>query len=602
MPCLRWFYGFLLCMLWQLSATAQTPVVAEVAVSSTASLSVSVYRGGTPIAGLSIAQVAASAQTDFSPFDSAKTYATVSDAPIWLRLRVDTANVQAANLWTLDFNKPFIDTVVLYVEQSDGAWKQQSAGDKLAHSLWPMQSLSPQFHLPELAAGQHDFYVALYNAEPLHFAVILLPSQAASTHTQNTFLIAGIIVGLLTFMCLTSCVLGIKYHDSACLWYAAYTFATLLLSLSYVGVANYAMWTDCIWLRGRGNLMFVLAAVGLQLQFGRAMFLAPRSPAWMRYGVHALSMFCMVSMALIVVRFDFIMQMIFLVTPVLLATLAMMAIVVCNVRRHTVTARLWMVAYTPLIVLPTMVIAENMGYWSVPWLPFNAPLYALLFEMPVLFIALHLHTQKQHAKVVRTKTLASTDPTTGFVAAHDFAITLDQLWNTARVSGQDLAVAYVLITRQRNTPHAERRMARAVRLLRTVVRDDDVVAHVSANLFAMLMPNMSMNDNLGARLTRLVALGNMTDKDTAYGGPIRFHIVATTQRSFAGTVHDLDEALQHKLNQTDGWDRKAIRYVRKRPSNSAGSMVDGESFSQFWQRAAQASIETNATTRPGLKA
>jgi GGDEF domain-containing protein len=601
MPCLRWFSGFLLCMLWQLSATAQTPVAADAAVSPTASLSVSVYRGGTPIDGLTIAQVAVSAQTDFSAFDSAKTYAAVPDTPLWLRLRVDTASVQAANLWTLDFNKPFIDKVMLYAGQSDGTWKQQSSGDTLAHSVWPRQSLTPQFHLPELAAGQHDFYVALYNSVPLHVAVTLRTSEEASNLTQNAFLIAGIIAGLLAFMCITSCALGINYRDSACLWYASYAVAALLLSLSYTGVGNYALWTDAIWLRGNGNMMFVLAAVGLQLQFGCAMFLEPRSPQWMRYGVHALSVFCMLSMVLIVVRFNFITQMAFFIAPVLLTTLAMIAIVVCNVRRHAMIAELWMVAYTPLIVLMTMAIAENMGYWSVPWLPFNAPLYALLFEMPVLLIALNVHIKKQHAKVVRTKTLASTDPTTGFVAAHDFAITLDQLWNTAKVAGQDLAVAYVQITRQRSAPHAERRLARAVRLLRTVVRDDDVIAHVGKDLFAMLMPNMPLNDNLSARLTRLVALGNMADKDAAHGAPIRFHIVATTQRSFAGTVQDLDDALQHKLSETEGWERKAIRYVRKRPSNSAGSMVDGESFSQFWQRAAQASIETNATTRPGSK-
>jgi GGDEF domain-containing protein len=602
----RCFSSFMLCLLWQLSATAQTPTAVDLAALSTAKLSISVYRSGVPVAGLSVAQVAASAQTDFTAFDADKTYATVPDAPIWLRLRIDTANAQAANLWTLDFNKPFIDKAVLYVTQSDGTWKQQSAGDSLAHSAWPKQSLTPQFYLPELAAGQHNFYVALYNNAPLHSAVALRTSEQAGAHTQNTFLLAGIVTGLLTFMCLASCLLGINYRDSVCLWYAAYAIAALFLSLSYMGVGNYAMWTDCVWLRGNGNLIFLLAAVGLHLQFCRAMFLAPTSPAWMRYGVHALSVFCMVSMALIVVRFNFITQMVFFVVPVLLATLAMLAIVVCNIRRQQITAWLWMAAYAPLILLMTMAIAENMGYWSVPWLPFNAPLYALLFEMPLLLTALHNHVKVQHAKVVRTKALASTDPTTGFIAAQDFAMTLNQLWSAAKLSGHDLAVAYVQITPQRRhavwrgTPDAERILARTVRLLRTVVGDHDVVAHVDKDLFAMLMPNMPLNGNLSTRLTRLVALGNMTDKDSAYGVPIRFRIVATTQRSFAGTVQQLGDALRHKLGKADGWERKAIRYLRKHPSDATGSMVQGESFSQFWERAAQASSDINSTNPANL--
>ncbi len=595
----------MLCILWQLGATAQTPTPA----SPTASLGVSVYRDGVPIAGLSVAQVAASAQTDFSAFDASKTYNTVWNAPIWLRLRlrlrIDTASAQAASLWTLDFNKPFIDKVVLHAAQGDGTWRQQSAGDGLAHKAWPKQSLTPQFNLPELAAGQHDFYVQLYNSVPLRMAVTLLPSEEASAHTQNTFLIAGMMAGLLVFMCIASCVLGINYRDSACLWYAAYAGAVLLLTLSYMGVGNYALWTDSIWLRGNGNVMFILAAVALQLQFCRAMFLVPASPAWMRYGVHLLSAFCMVSIVLIVLWFNFATQMVFFVVPVLLSTLAMVALVVSNVRSQRITAWLWTVAYAPLILLVVMAIADNMGYRSVPWLPFNAPLYALLFEMPVLLIALNLHAKAQHAKVVRKQTLASTDPTTGFVASHAFAASLERLWRASIVTGQDLALAYVQLMpqppheAQRTKPGAEHSVARVVRLMRTVICEHDVVAHVDKDLFAMLMPNMPVGDNLSARLTRLVALAAMTDKDA--GGPIRFHMVATTQRSFAGTVQQVDTALRHKLNKTDGWEKKAIRFVRKRPLyHPAASRMEGESFSQFWDRAAQASIESTPTTRPNL--
>jgi two-component system, sensor histidine kinase LadS len=603
MRCIRWFFGFLLCMLWQFSATAQTPALADIAASPAVTLTVSVCRSSTPMAGLTVAQVAASPQTDFSAFDSAKTHATEPGKPVWLRLRVDTVNNQPANLWTLDFDKPFIDKVVLYTAQSDGTWKQQSAGDSLAHSAWPRQSLNPQFNLPELATGQHDFYVALYNSVPLHVAVTLLTAEEAGVHTQNTILIVGIITGLLAFMCIASGMLGINYRDSACLWYASYAGAVLMLNLSYFGVANYALWTHSIWLRSSCDLIFILAAMALQLQFCRAMFLASSSPAWARYAVHAMALFCVLSIVPVVVHFNLITQTVFFTAPVLMSIVTMVSIVWSNVRRHRVTAWLWVVACTPLLLLIAMAITENMGYSSMPGLPFNAPLYALLFEMPVLLIALNVHIKTQHAKVVRTKTLARTDPRTGFVAAHDFAISLDQLWDTAKVSGQDLAVAYVHITHQlrhvaqQDTADAERSLARAVRLLRSVVREQDVVAHVNTDLFAMLMPDMPLNDKLSARLTRLVALGNMTDKDAAQDAPIRFRIVATTQRSFAGSVQELDNALQHKLSEADGWGRKTIRYVRKRPSHSAGSMVEGESFSQFWERAAQTALESNPGTR-----
>jgi two-component system, sensor histidine kinase LadS len=210
-------------------------------------------------------------------------------------------------------------------------------------------------------------------------------------------------------------------------------------------------------------------------------------------------------------------------------------------------------------------------------MPYYAPLYALAFEMPVLLIALHLHAKTLHGAAVRRATLASTDPTTGFVISQHFFSTLEKLCDEAESSGQDIAIAYVEVTfhldyiAMRGSPPSERTQHRVVKLIRTVIRDQDTVVHIRQNLYAILMPNMTLGENLSVRLSRLVAIGGMTDEEIVEDIPIRFHIAATTLHSFAGTIKHLDDALKSKLNETNGWRNKAIRFVRKRAEYSVRS-------------------------------
>jgi GGDEF domain-containing protein len=122
-----------------------------------------------------------------------------------------------------------------------------------------------------------------------------------------------------------------------------------------------------------------------------------------------------------------------------------------------------------------------------------------------------------------------------------------------------------------------------VRMLRTVVRDTDIVAHVDNHLFAILQPGKSVGDELSSRLSRLVVLGQMTDKNHSDSSPVDFRIVASSLKSFVGEWHELDSALRQKLRLSTGWGRRRIRFVVK--SNS-------EKFETLWMRAVAVSAES----------
>jgi GGDEF domain-containing protein len=171
--------------------------------------------------------------------------------------------------------------------------------------------------------------------------------------------------------------------------------------------------------------------------------------------------------------------------------------------------------------------------------------------------------------------LAGTDPLTGFLASDFFHAKASKMWKRGKRHYGDMAVAYVEATADGRQP-----VLHTVRLLRTVVRATDIVAHVETNRFAILMPGMSVGENLSGRLSRLVALGRMTDTDHPDSGPVRFRIVASSLGSYSGTWPALHAELLEKFRLPTGWGQRPIRFVKEQSS---------EKFEDFWQRAVAAS-------------
>jgi GGDEF domain-containing protein len=210
---------------------------------------------------------------------------------------------------------------------------------------------------------------------------------------------------------------------------------------------------------------------------------------------------------------------------------------------------------------------ENFGWAALPWLPYKASLYALMFEMLVLLVALHLHAKTTHAHDVRSATLASTDPLTGFVPAHLYPDMLAQLWRKALRSKGDLSVAYVRASTHQPERTAggsvdkKRSTLRTVRMLRTIAHIDDTIARVDDDLFAILMPGVSRSDALTAKLSRLVALGIMEDTDDRRAIPIQFKVLASSLRSFTGSPDLLHSTMQVAMKMSSTWTHRSIRFM-----------------------------------------
>jgi GGDEF domain-containing protein len=535
--------------------------------------------GNWPVA-INAAQVVNASPETQKKFDvNTKHYASW-DTPLWLRIRIKADAPTTSGSWVLSFNKPLTEQIEVYTQSNEGFWQKQTAGLFTAHSKWPQRSLAPQFVMPAWPIGNHDVLVRVLHHFPAHFNLMLQTTEATASHNQNEFLLAGFLLGLMGFMCAASIVMGVIYRSASYMWYTLYVGICFFACASYIGMANYMFWPNSPWWATNSSASLTMSTMMAQTQFCRSMFMTNGiGMAWKRHGVSAILLISAILTFFSVYTDSAALGALLFVAVIMALAAVMLMFVVEALKQNSRTAKLWCLAYLPLMLVLALAVIDNLGWLALPWLPYYAPLYALIFEMPVLLIALHLYAKAQYGEAVRKTTLASTDPTTGFVVSQQFFTTLEKLWDEAETSGQDIAIAYVEVTfhldyiAMRGKPAPERTQLRVVRLLRTVVRDQDTIVQVSQNLYALLMPNLALGENLSVRLSRLVALGGMTDEDVIEDIPIRFHIAATTMYSFAGTGKHLDDALRSKLDEPNGWNNKAIRFVRKRPEYSVRSTM-----------------------------
>jgi hypothetical protein len=172
--------GCLLQALAWAQVSAQTSTLAAalsakqaIAAVPAVTMQISVHQNGLSPADITAAQIAVSAESNFSPFNLKTVFRLGPHKPVWLRLRISSAQNLPANAWLVNFSKPFVDTVTLHTAQADGTWQAQSAGDWLAHSTWPIRSAKPQFWVPARASGSQDVFLEVRNRTPMYFELNL---------------------------------------------------------------------------------------------------------------------------------------------------------------------------------------------------------------------------------------------------------------------------------------------------------------------------------------------------------------------------------------------------------------------------------------------
>jgi two-component system, sensor histidine kinase LadS len=521
-------------------------------------------------ANWTVAQVAAEPESRFRIFDPKKTYAVSIDKAIWLRFRVAAGNAQSANLVVFELPKPYVDEVQFHYQNHEGQWEMQLAGELTARTQWPVRGLYPRFELPPAGAAVQDIYVKVLQFVPIRFSPQLKTLNDSNFEMQNKLFVYGLVLGLMALMGVFSLVLAVSYRRYIYAWYSLYAAVAGAAIASYVGVGNHIFWPDSTVWAESSIIICTLAAMVAQVQFCRVMFLRDPAMRWLNQAALAslaISVSCVVG--LFMLPLNAVANRLGLFFIGFTCCVVMLILMIgCAMYLRNKVAWLWVLAFSPLLLLVPVTVAEGLGLISLPNLPYDAVVYTMAFEAMVLMFAMQVHVKMDHHVSVRGAIKDELDPLTGFLAPQQFEVRFKALWSQAEMSQNDLAIAYVQVSL--NPRHGttggpfnhERSVRRVVKILHTASRDVDTVALVAGNVFAILMPGISPSENLSSKLSRLVALGLMPDKDDPKAAPIYIRIAASSMRSYFGSPKELDALLFKSLRNKSLWQDRSIRMVR----------------------------------------
>jgi two-component system, sensor histidine kinase LadS len=533
---------------------------------------------------------------------------------MWLRLHLKAAPNPAStsDQAVLFFPKPYLDDLRLYTpgKQAGEPWAMQRAGDFVPPSLWPTRSLHPKFLLPSaerVAASQGQsmvLYLQMDHLAPVMLGLNLGDSKDSLEEDALSLLMYGLGLGAILISALLTAALAWIHRDAIYAWYGLYAIAALLACASHSGIAHHVLWPiGGIW-PGTAVLWFLMLSCIGQIQFARCLNLVGQPKRGLGWVAHSLCAACLVNMVCFPIFDAFWKQMYF-------ATLALVAITTLfglifmlhGWRNGNKLARVWLLAYMPLAVTVVIALLEGVGIMPSTYWSYSLVILAVCLEVLILGLALQWFARDRHGEKERQRALASTDPLTGFSTASAFQAKLADYWQQLSSSTNhrsDCAIAYIQLINLATARPSEQILARLVRVLRSATRSQDWVGLVNTTTMAIVIPDISMTEDLDQRLARVIALGLMPDKTDRQYTVLQMRIAATTFKSFSGHSLALDTQLMNLLSQSKGWGSRPIRYLNANPGsqNNQPLINDSSLLDEIWDNA----VLTEATDQRAIQA
>ncbi len=158
---------------------------------------------------------------------------------LWLRLRLDWSEAPAGERW-LELSSSLLDRVALYRLGAEGHWEVQHSGRHVPFSQRTLGTRLPTFRLPA-TTGTEVLYLRIETQGSIVLAPILWePSLHTAAHTRQEWW-EGLSAGLLVLLTATHLSLGITLRDRTNTIYACYTGTALLTALSFSGFCAFLL-------------------------------------------------------------------------------------------------------------------------------------------------------------------------------------------------------------------------------------------------------------------------------------------------------------------------------------------------------------------------
>lgn len=462
---------------------------------------------------------------------------------------------------------PLLDGLELFHANERGQWDTQVAGDLLANAAWTYPALHPHFELQLREGVTHDIFLRLTGHTSITEPIKISSPSEYSRHLRTNHLLLGLILGAMSILLALCVVQGSLYRDAVYTWYGAYVSLVMLGLAAFTGMGAYFLWNNSPWWADTAPGAILLAVTAVAGQFVRLLTGTSIRDARLNKIMVALSMLGL-ACALIypfVPRPTWgrgILAVIFPLQVCLILYAAQRAW-----RGGDTVSGLVTLAYLPLAVSLLMALGHALGISRAWTYSQGAIIASLIFEMPLLLLALNMRSRSRHGMIERSQALASQDALTGLLAAHLFKDRMRQTVLRSRTHKADAAIVYIdlvnyeQIKRTHGVTVAEQSILRCVIKLRRLLRDVDVASRISENRFGVVLEGVTLRATATQLCARLIAMGLMPLKGLKPEVTLNFHMAVVVMRECTHDKDSIEAALLGILDSMNARTHKPIRYL-----------------------------------------
>ncbi len=481
---------------------------------------------------------------------------------VWLRARLASREAPGA---VVSIPLSILDHVTVYQPNAQGGWLSQSAGDHVPMGTWPIAARYPSFPLQLKTDQPTEILIQVRHSLP---AAVPLQIESAADYFQRAqfeYLGLGFTIGTFTLLLASSLFRAWAHRDRAYLQLAGYALVSALAVAANTGVAAHLFWGNAgRWVDLAPGVMAILAGTLASFVTAHLSAASTRSP---RLGLVLRGLgWTGIPLALAYGALE---------RSVAVAGLAVYLLLVSGVgvlaalgtwRRGDPVGR-WMVMGTaPLAVAVVTSLARVFSFIETSWFTEYALLLALMFDLPMLLLALNSRSRERRAGRLRQLASESQDPLTGLPKAKTFYARLLHALQRYASGKEPTAIVMLELTNYRvirdslGSEAAEESLLRSVIKLRALLRDIDTAGRLGEARFGVILEGVASRQRLSEFATRLVAASLMEDPD-ATDPPLRFNIVCTLLTEYAPPPEELMADMAAMLSSMSPATRRPIRFL-----------------------------------------
>lgn len=324
----------------------------------------------------------------------------------WLRIDIDSSFRRAQEL-LLEFQYAYLDEVRVYIVRQHRT-ETMRAGRKVPVNEWPLAHRKPVFPLMLDPGEQLTVYIRGDSHVAMALNASLLTQQAYSQENSRSLILLAVYFGMLIALGCYNFLLFVGLKQPIFLFYSAFVFTFGFAASSMNGIGPLMLWPDSAGWADRVVPVGYSLAATLGMMFARR-FLNMKylAPGWDRLLQLAIPLWW--GGVLLTLTVDVQTAIKVMSVQGLLTTVSLMSAGIAGVRRQVPAARIFVLAWTLLLVGTALLSMRNTGllpsnFFTVYSMQIGsaAEMLLLSFALAARFSDLKWQKEKAQAELVNT--------------------------------------------------------------------------------------------------------------------------------------------------------------------------------------------------------